>query len=286
MASFIKDLEEIKQRAMHKLEDGAVTDGYQLNKEQSVSILNEALASEIVCVLRYQHHYFMASGVHGRSVAQLFKEHSDEEREHVDEIAERIQQLGGKPDFNPGTLVQRSVSHYVEGESLGEMIREDLIAERVVIDVYQRMIEHFGNKDTTTRTMFEHIKAEEEEHADELSELLFITDPHTGEEQGVDVAATGILQHPGALKPETEEEYELVERALSGHREEERLRLAGESEPPGKSIGGVGGRPMNRRTHPAESDDGEAAEYPNEGGMQGTNRSPKVLEKQRKNRVA
>jgi len=148
------------------------------------------------------------------------------------------------------------------------------------------MIEHFGNKDTTTRTMFEHIKAEEEEHADELSELLFITDPHTGEEQGVDVAATGILQHPGALKPETEEEYELVERALSGHREEERLRLAGESEPPGKSIGGVGGRPMNRRTHPAESDDGEAAEYPNEGGMQGTNRSPKVLEKQRKNRVA
>jgi bacterioferritin len=282
MASFIKDLEEIRQRAMHKLEDGAVTDSYQLNKEQSVAILNEALASELVCVLRYQHHYFMASGVHGRSVAQLFKEHSDEEREHVDEIAERIQQLGGRPDFNPGTLVQRSVSQYVEGESLGEMIREDLIAERIVIQVYQRLIEHFGTKDSTTRTMFEHIKAEEEEHADELSELLFITDPRTGAEQGVDAATAGTGE---MLKPETEEEYELVERALSIHREE-RLRLAGESEPPGKSIGGVGGRPMNRRTHPAEADDGEAAEYPNEGGMQGTNRSPKVLEKQRKNRVA
>jgi bacterioferritin len=280
--SFIKDLDEIRQRAMHKLEDGAVTDSYQLNKEQSVAILNEALASEIVCVLRYQHHYFMASGVHGRSVAQLFKEHSDEEREHADEIAERIQQLGGRPDFNPGTLVQRSVSQYVEGESLGEMIREDLIAERIVIEVYQRLVEHFGTKDSTTRTMFEHIKAEEEEHADELSELLFITDPHTGQERGVDAATAGT----GAmLKPETEEEFELVERALTNHREE-RVRLAGESEPPGKSIGGVGGRPMNRRSHPAEADDGEPAEHPNEGGMQGTNRSPKVLEKQRKNRVA
>lgn len=280
--SFIKDLDEIRQRAMHKLEDGAVTDSYQLNKEQSVAILNEALASEIVCVLRYQHHYFMASGVHGRSVAQLFKEHSDEEREHADEIAERIQQLGGRPDFNPGTLVQRSVSQYVEGESLGEMIREDLIAERIVIEVYQRLIEHFGTKDSTTRTMFEHIKAKEEDHADELSELLFITDPRTGQERGVDAATAGTGE---MLKPETEEEFELVERALSTHREE-RVRLAGESEPPGKSIGGVGGRPMNRRTHPAEADDGEAAEHPNEGGMQGTNRSPKVLEKQRKNRVA
>jgi bacterioferritin len=283
MASFIKDLEEIRQRAMRKLEDGAVTGSYALDKDQSVAILNEALASEIVCVLRYQHHYFMASGVHGRSVAQTFKEHSDEEREHADEIAERLQQLGGKPDFNPGTLVQRSVSQYVEGESLADMIREDLIAERVVIDVYQRFIEHFGTKDPTTRSMFEHIKAEEEEHADELSELLFITDPSTGEGRGVDAAADA--GQSMALKPETKEEYALVERALQGHREE-RVRLAGESDPPGKSIGGVGGRPMNRRTTPAEADDGEAADHANEGGMQGTNRSPKVLEKQRKNRVA
>ncbi len=284
MASFIKDVEEIRRRAMHKLEDGAVTDSYQLDKDLSVAILNEALASEIVCVLRYQHHYFMASGVHGRSVAQTFKEHSDEEREHMEEIAERIQQLGGKPDFNPGTLVERSVSQYVEGESLGQMIREDLIAERVVIDVYQRFIEHFGIKDPTTRTMFEHIKAEEEEHADELSEMLFLVDPRTGADRGL---APGIDDQPQAtaLKPETEEEFELVERALAGHREE-RVRLEGESEAPGKSIGGVGGRPMNRRTHPAEADDSEAAEHANDGGMQGTNRSPKVLEKQRKNRVA
>jgi bacterioferritin len=283
MASFIKDVEEIRQRAMRKLEEGAVTDSYKLDKEQAVAILNEALASEIVCVLRYQHHYFMATGVHGRGVAQTFKKHSDEEREHADEIAERIQQLGGKPDFNPASLVQRSVSQYVEGGSLGEMIREDLIAERMVIDVYQRIIEHFGTKDPTTRTLFEHIKAEEEDHADELSELLFITDPHTGEDRGADVAATGVLQN--AVKPETEEEYEIVERALASHREE-RVRLAGESEPPGKSIGGVGGRPMNRRNQPAEMDDGEAAEHVNDGGMQGSNRSPKVLEKQRKNRVA
>jgi bacterioferritin len=284
MASFIKDVEEIRQRAMRKLEDGAVTSGYQLDKEQSVAILNEALASEIVCVLRYQHHYFMASGVHGRSVAQTFKAHSDEEREHMEEIAERIQQLGGKPDFNPGTLVQHSVSQYIEGESLGQMIREDLIAERVVIDVYQRFIEHFGAKDTTTRTMFEHIKAEEEQHADELSELLFIVDPHTAEVRGADMGSED-LSHNAALRPETEEEFEIVERALAGHREE-RLRLEGESEPPGKSIGGVGGRPMNRRNQPAEADDSEAAETGRDGGMQGTNRSPKILEKQRKNRVA
>ncbi len=284
MASFIKDVEEIRQRAMRKLDDGAVTNSYQLDREQSIAILNEALASEIVCVLRYQHHYFMASGVHGRSVAQIFKEHSDDEREHVDEIAERIQQLGGKPDFNPGSLVGRSVSQYVEGESLGEMIREDLIAERIVIDVYQRFIEHFGSKDPTTRTMFEHIKGEEEKHADELSELLFIVDPRTGTNSMADTA-TELVDQEAALQPETKEEFELVERALAEHRGQ-RLRLEGESEPPGSSIGGVSGRPMNRRNQPAEADDSEAAEHANEGAMQGSNRSPKVLEKQRKNRVA
>jgi bacterioferritin len=285
MASFIRDLEEIRQRATRKLEDGAITHSYQLDRKQSVAILNEALASEIVCVLRYQHHYFMASGVHGRSVAETFKKHSDQEREHVDEIAERIQQLGGKPDFNPGTLVGRSVSQYVEGESLGQMIREDLIAERVVIDVYQRFIEHFGTKDPTTRTMFEHIKAEEEEHADELSELLFIVDPRSGTNRRSDPWMEERSQQSTPLQPETEEEYALVERALAEHRED-RVRLAGESEIPGRAIGGVSGRPMNRRNSPAEADDQEAAEFVNDGGMQGTNRSPKVLEKQRKNRVA
>jgi len=284
MASFIRDMEEIRQRAMRKLEDGAVTHSYQLDRQQSIAILNEALASEIVCLLRYQHHYFMASGVHGRSVAETFKRHSDEEREHVSEIAERIQQLGGKPDFNPGTLVERSVSQYAEGDSLGQMVREDLIAERVVIDVYQRFIEHFGMKDPTTRTMFEHIKGEEEHHADELSELLFIVDPRSGANRRSDPWITDAGQN-AALQPETEAEYALVEQALAEHRGE-RLRLEGESEAPGSSIGGVSGRPMNRRHSPAEADDREAAEFVHDGGMQGTNRSPKVLEKQRKNRVA
>ena len=186
MATFTKDVEEIRQRAMQKIEDGAVTDSYKLDKDKSVEILNEALATEIVCVLRYQHHYFMATGVHGRSVAELFKSHADEEREHTDELAERIQQLGGKPNFNPGDLVRRSVSQYVEGETLADMIREDLIAERMVIDVYQRMIEYFGTKDPTTRTLLEHIKGEEEEHASELSDMMFIVNPKTGEEEGQD----------------------------------------------------------------------------------------------------
>ena len=287
MSSFIRDVEEIRKRAMRKLEDGAVTDDYKLNREQSVAILNEALASEIVCVLRYLHHYFMASGVHGRSVAETFKEHSDEERAHMDEIAERIQQLGGKPDFNPGTLVSRSVSQYVEGESLGQMIREDLIAERVVIDVYQRFIEHFGAKDPTTRTMFEHIKAEEEEHADELSELLFIVDPRTGSNKGSDPWVAENAQAAGA-ESETREEYALVEQAIAEHehRGEAQPQQRGESEFPERSIGGVSGRPMNRRQNPAEADEAVAAESAHEGGMRGTNRSPKVLQKQRKHRVA
>jgi bacterioferritin len=283
MASFIKNVEEIRQRAMQKLEDGAVTHGYPFDKQQSVAILNEALASEIICVLRYQHHYFMASGIHGRSVAKTFKRHSDQEREHVDRIAERIQQLGGRPDFNPGTLVERSVSQYVEGESLGQMIREDLIAERLIIDVYQRFIEHFGMKDPTTRTMFEHIKGEAEKHAEELSELLFISiiDPRYGANRRSDPWLAETRQN-AAPQPETEEEYALVERALVAHREgQPQMEQAPES-----SLGGVRGRPMNRRSNPAETDDQEAAEFVNDGGMQGSNRSPKVLEKQRKNRVA
>ena len=287
MSSFIRDLEEIRKRAMRKLEDGAVTDDYKLDREKSVAILNEALASEIVCVLRYLHHYFMASGVHGRSVAETFKEHSDEERAHMDEIAERIQQLGGKPDFNPGTLVSRSVSQYIEGESLGQMIREDLIAERVVIEVYQRFIEYFGSKDPTTRTMFEHIKAEEEEHADELSELLFIADPRTGSNKGSDPWVAETDQAAGA-EGETREEYALVEHALAEHenRGETQGAAQAQSDFPARSIGGVSGRPMNRRQNPAEADEAVAAESAHEGGMRGTNRSPKVLQRQRKHRVA
>src|SRR5512142_430651 len=186
MASFVKDVEEIRRRAQQKLEDGPVTATYKGDKDRTIEIQNEALATEIVCVLRYMHHYFMATGVHAKSVSDEFKEHADEEREHADEIAERIQQLGGKPDFNPASLLQRSVAQYVEGETLADMIREDLIAERMVIEVYQEMIRFFGNNDPTTRRMIEHILAQEEEHAADLSDFLFIVDPKTGETEGQD----------------------------------------------------------------------------------------------------
>ncbi|HTC77599.1 MAG TPA: ferritin-like domain-containing protein [Terriglobales bacterium] len=189
MQRFVRDVEQIRRRALNKLEEGAVTAGYKGDVEQTISILNEALATEIVCVLRYMHHYFMATGVHGKSVADEFKEHADSEREHADSIAERIQQLGGKPDFNPRSLLERSASQYVEGESLAQMIREDLIAERVVIEVYQDMIRHFGSDDPTTRVMMEKILHDEEEHASDLADLLYIADPTTGETQGKDPGA-------------------------------------------------------------------------------------------------
>jgi bacterioferritin len=207
MATFTKDVTELRQRAMQKIEEGAVTDSYKLDKDKVIEILNEALATEIVCVLRYQHHYFMATGVHGRGVADLFKEHADEEREHADEIADRIQQLGGKPNFNPGDLVRRSVSQYVEGETLAEMIREDLIAERIVIDVYQRMIEYFGAKDPTTRILIEHIKGEEEEHASELSDMLFIVNPQTGEDEGQDPGTNPLHIHDEASSDDRQSFY-------------------------------------------------------------------------------
>src|SRR5437899_901568 len=186
MPEFVRDVEAIRERASRKIEEGAVTESYRGDVQKTISVLNEALATEIVCVLRYQHHYFMATGVHGASVAAEFKEHADAEREHAGRIAERIQQLGGKPDFNPRSLVERSVSQYVEGETLADMIREDLIAERIVIEVYQEMIRFFGNNDPTTRTMIEQVLRDEEEHANDLADLLYITDPRTGEAQGQD----------------------------------------------------------------------------------------------------
>jgi bacterioferritin len=186
MPSFVTDVEDIRKRAAQKIEDGAVTKSYEGDVEQTISILNEALATEIVCVLRYMHHYFMATGVHGTAVRDEFKEHADAEREHADEIAERIQQLGGKPDFNPASLLQRSASQYAEGKSLADMIKEDLIAERIVIEVYSKMIRHFADHDPTTRVLIEHILSEEEEHASDLSDLLFIVDPRSGETEGED----------------------------------------------------------------------------------------------------
>ena len=186
MPQFVKDVEQIRQRAIRKIEDGPVTEAYGLDKDHAIDILNEALATEIVCVLRYMHHYFMATGVHGKSVAGEFKEHADAEREHADLLAERIQQLGGKPDFNPRNLLERSASQYIEGETLADMIREDLIAERIVIEVYTEMIRFFGDKDPTTRVILEKLLHDEEGHANDLADLLYIVDPKTGKDVGQD----------------------------------------------------------------------------------------------------
>jgi len=195
MPSFVTDVEEIRERAARKIQDGAVTQAYEGDVEQTISILNEALATEIVCVLRYMHHYFMATGVHGVAVRDEFKEHADAEREHADKIADRIQQLGGRPDYNPASLIQRSASQYVEGNTLADMIREDLIAERIVIEVYQKMIRHFAEHDPTTRVMIEGILSDEEDHASDLSDLLFIVDPHSGETEGEDPGTHPLDMH-------------------------------------------------------------------------------------------
>jgi len=195
MPNFVTDVEEIRARAEQKIDDGAVTATYEGDAKQTISILNEALATEIVCVLRYMHHYFMATGVHGVAVRDEFKEHADDEREHADRIADRIQQLGGAPDYNPASLLQRSVSQYVEGETLADMIREDLIAERMVIEVYQKMIRYFADHDPTTRIMIEGILHDEEDHASDLSDLLFIVNPHTGESEGQDPGTHALDMH-------------------------------------------------------------------------------------------
>ena len=282
MPHFVDDVEEIRKRAAQKIEDGAVTDEYKLDKNKTVEILNEALATEIVCVLRYMHHYFMATGVHGKAVSDEFKEHADEEREHADLIAERIQQLGGKPDYNPKTLLQRSVSHYVEGETLADMIKEDLIAERVVIDVYQKMIEYFGNADPTTRRMIEHIKGEEEEHASDLADLMFVVNPHTGEDEGEDPGV-----NPLHLPSHTEgKDAAKSNRPAKESPEKAPEPFAGRGtvvEPAHQP--GTAGRTMNRRENNKEIEP-VRAKRPNEGASSGGNRSAKINNKNRKNKVA
>jgi bacterioferritin len=180
--SFLKNIEEIRARARQKLEEGPVTADYRLDREQAIGILNEALATEIVCVLRYQFHYFMATGIHSAAVAEEFRQHATEEQEHANRIAERIKQLGGKPEMNPALLAQTSHTQYIEGTSLADMIREDLVAERIAIDTYREIVTYFGDKDPTSRTMMEEILAKEEEHADELADLLFAVEPETGAE--------------------------------------------------------------------------------------------------------
>jgi len=177
---FLKNIEEIRARARQQIETGPVTKDYRLDREQVISILNEALATEIVCVLRYKFHYFMATGIHSAAVAAEFRQHAREEQEHADRIAQRIRQLGGKPQMHPEVIAKASHSEYQEGSSLADMIREDLVAERIAVETYREIINYFGEKDPTSRLMMEEILAKEEEHADELANLLFAVEPHTG----------------------------------------------------------------------------------------------------------
>lgn len=169
---FLTDVKTLRERARKHIERGALTEGYKADRDTVIRLLNEALATEIVCVLRYKRHYFMATGINAQSVAQEFLQHANEEQTHADQIAQRIVQLGGEPDFAPDGLLTRSHAEYVEGEDLIDMIKEDLVAERVAIDSYREMIQYLGNDDPTTRRMLEEILSMEEEHADDLVSLL------------------------------------------------------------------------------------------------------------------
>jgi bacterioferritin len=169
---FLTDIKTLRKRARQHIERGAVTEGYKTDLKTAIKILNEALATEIVCVLRYKRHFYMADGINAQAVAQEFLQHANEEQAHADEIAARITQLGGEPNFSPEGLSSRSHAEYVEGENLIDMIKEDLVAERIAIDSYREMINFFGTKDSTTRRMLEGILAMEEEHADDLVTML------------------------------------------------------------------------------------------------------------------
>jgi len=169
---FLTDIKTLRERARQHIQNGAVTEGYSADRETVVKLLNEALATEIVCVLRYKRHYFMASGINAESVAAEFLQHANEEQGHADSIAQRIVQLKGEPNFNPDGLLSRSHAEYVEGTTLIDMIKEDLVAERIAIDSYREMISYFGTDDPTSRRLMEQILAVEEEHADDLVNLL------------------------------------------------------------------------------------------------------------------
>ncbi len=170
--SSLNDIRKLRERARQHVEEGAVTPGYTADRAAVVKLLNHALATELVCVLRYKRHFFMAQGINAESVAAEFLQHASEEQNHADQIASRIVQLGGEPDFSPENLSARSHSEYVEGRSLADMIKEDLVAERIAIDSYRALIAYLGTHDPTTRRMMEGILAVEEEHADDLAQLL------------------------------------------------------------------------------------------------------------------
>jgi len=168
----LSDIKTLRERARQHIEKGAVTSGYAADRASVIKMLNEALATELVCVLRYKRHYFMAAGIHAAPVAAEFLQHATEEMSHADLIAKRIIELRGEPNFSPDGLAERSHAEYVEGTSLKSMITEDLIAERIAIESYREMIAYLGDQDPTTHRMLEAILASEEEHADDLSSLL------------------------------------------------------------------------------------------------------------------
>ncbi len=169
---FKTDLQAIRKRAREKMADGAVTGAYLADREKVIDVLNDVLATEIVCVLRYRNHYFMASGINAQPVAQEFLQHANEEQQHADWVAQRITQLGGVPNFSPEGLATRSHASYVEGDTLAKMIEEDLVAERIAIETYSELIRWLADDDATTRRMIEDILKMEEEHADDLANLL------------------------------------------------------------------------------------------------------------------
>jgi bacterioferritin len=168
----LTDVKTLREQARRHIEEGAVTENYGANRDKVIELLNEALATELVCVLRYRHDYYMARGIHSQAVAAEFLEHSNEELGHADEIAERIVQLGGEPDFNPNAITGKSHAEYRIGKTLQEAIKENLVAERIAIDSYREMVQFVGDSDPTTRRMLEEILATEEDHADELADLL------------------------------------------------------------------------------------------------------------------
>lgn len=170
--TFLSDIQTLRARARQHIEQGAVTSSYQADLPTVLKLLNEALATELVCTLRYKRHYFMAAGIAADTVAQEFLQHANEEQGHADQIAARIVQLNGEPNFNPEGLAGRSHAEYVEGANLIDMIKEDLVAERIAIDSYREMINYIGDRDTTTKRMLEGILAVEEEHADDLVGML------------------------------------------------------------------------------------------------------------------
>lgn len=168
----LSDIKTLRQRARQNIESGAVTSSYSADRSKVIGMLNGALATELVCVLRYKRHYFMASGIHAEPVAAEFLAHAGEEMAHADLIAKRIIELCGEPDFSPTGLAERSHAEYVEGDSLKQMIEENLVAERIAIESYREMVAYLGHEDSTTRRMLEGILASEEEHAEDLSSLL------------------------------------------------------------------------------------------------------------------